>query len=402
MLIARAFYFTLFAALAFLLPFLSLYYQQELGLTGSQIGVLTGIAPIISLVGGSIWGAIADATHKHKAILLMAIAGVWFSVWAIFKAPGFLLLTVAVAFYAFLSSPVIPIVDNSVMMLLGDKRDRYGLERVWGSVGWGVAAIFAGILIQRLGLHWAFYGFFLLYGLLFFIALRFPIPEVSIATHFWQGLRQLATNVRWIIFLLVALVEGMNLAIFLNYLFLHLADMGASRTLMSWSLTVATFSEIPFFLAGHKLLRRWTPVQLLAASMLLTAVRALLYVGMTAPWQVLPISLLHGPTFAIMWTAGVAYSTQTAPKGLGTTALAVFSGVTFGLGAALGSLTGGWLYQHVGGTAPFLWAGAAAILAILLFVWVHRRSIFHIASPISEAEEAKEAMAPPERDSLGR
>ncbi len=376
MLIARAFYFTIFAALAFLLPFLSLYYQKELGLTGSQIGVLTSIAPIISLIGGSIWGAVADATRKHKAVLLIAIAGVWLSVWGIFKAPGFLLLSLAVVFYAFLSSPVIPIVDHSVMTLLGDKRDRYGLERVWGSVGWGVAAIFAGMLIQRLGLSWAFYGFFILYGILFFIALRFPIPEVSIASHFWQGLRQLATNARWIIFLLVALVEGMSLAIFLNYLFLHLSDMGASRTLMSWSLTAATFSEIPVFLAGHRLLRRWTPVQLLAASILLTAVRALLYAGMTVPWQVLPISLLHGPTFAVMWTAGVAYSTQTAPKGLGATALAVFSGMTFGLGAALGALTGGWLYQHMGGTAPFLWASAAAILTDIPFVWLHRRTIF--------------------------
>ena len=376
MLIARAFYFTIFAALAFLLPFLSLYYQQELGLSGSQIGFLTGIAPIISLIGASVWGAVADATHRHKAILLMGVAGVWLSVLAIFKAPGFLLLTLAVGFYAFLSSPVLPIVDNSVMTMLGDKRDRYGLIRVWGSIGWGVSAVFAGMLIQRLGLHWAFYGFLILYGVLFLIALRFPIPEVSIASRFWQGIRQLATNVQWIIFLLVALVEGMSLSIFLNFLFLHLSDMGATRTMMSLSLTVATFSEIPVFLLGHKLLRRWTPVQLLAFSIALTAVRALLYAGMTAPWQVLPISLLHGPTFAIMWTAGVAYANKTAPKGLGTTAMAVFSGTTFGLGAALGAMTGGWLYQHVGSIAPFLWASVAAILALLPFVWVHRRTIF--------------------------
>jgi len=376
MLIARAFYFTIFAALAFLLPFISLYYQKELGLSGSQIGFLTGVAPIISLVGASVWGAVADATHKHKAILLIAIAGVWVSVLAIFKAPGFLMLSVAVAFYAFLGSPVLSIVDNAVMTLLGDRRDEYGLERVWGSIGWGVSAIFAGILIQRLGLHWAFYGFLILYGVLFFVALRFPIPEVSIATDFWQGLRKFATDLRWLIFLLVALVEGLSLGVFLNFLFLHLSDMGSSRTIMSLSLTVATFSEIPIFLAGHKLLRRWTPVQLLAVSVALTAVRAFLYVGMTAPWQVLPISLLHGPTFAVMWTAGVAYATETAPKGLGTTALGVFSGTTFGLGSALGAMSGGWLYQHVGGSAPFVWAGVASILAVIPFVWVHRRTIF--------------------------
>jgi PPP family 3-phenylpropionic acid transporter len=376
MIIARVFYFTIFAALAFLMPFLSLYYQKELGLSGSQIGFLTGVAPIISLVGASVWGAVADATHKHKMILLMAVAGVWISVLAIFKAPGFLLLSMAVVFYAFLGSPILPIVDNSVMILLGDRRDEYGLERVWGSVGWGVSAIFAGILIQRLGLHWAFYGFLFLYGVLFFVAMRFPIPEISIASNFWQGLRTFATDFHWIIFLLAALVEGLSLGIFLNFLFLHLSDMGSSRTIMSLSLTVATFSEIPIFLAGHKLLRRWTPVQLMAASVALTALRAFLYVGMTAPWQVLVISLLQGPTFAVMWTAGVAYAIQIAPRGLGTTAMGVFGGVVFGLGSALGALTGGLLYQHVGGTAPFIWAGIASVLALLPFMWVHRRTIF--------------------------
>ena len=376
MLIARAFYFTIFAALAFLLPFLSLYYQKHLGLSGSQIGFLTGIAPIISLVGASVWGAVADATRRYKTILLLGIAGVWLSVLAIFNASGFLLLTIAVGFYAFLSSPVLPIVDNSVMTLLGEKRDRYGLIRVWGSIGWGVSAVFAGILIQRYGLAWAFYGFLILYGLLFLIALGFPIPEVSIANKFWQGIRQLATNVNWIIFLLVALVEGLNLSIFLTFLFLRMSEMGSTRTMMSLSLTVATFSEIPIFLLGHKLLRRWTPAQLLAFSIALTALRAFLYAGMTAPWQVLPISLLHGPTFATMWTAGVAYSNKTAPPGLGATAMAVFSGTTFGLGSAVGAMSGGWLYQHTNSIAPFIWAGIASIMALLPFVWVHRRTIF--------------------------
>ena len=376
MLIARAFYFVIFAAMAFLLPFLSLYYQKNLGLSGSQIGLLTGMAPIISLIGASVWGAFADATQKHKTILLLAIAGVWVSVLAIFKAPGFMVLTVAVAIYAFMGAPILSIVDNSVMTLLGERKDEYGLERVWGSIGWGVSAILAGVLIQRLGLQWAFYGYLFLFGVLFVVAMRLPIPKVTITNNFWQGLRSFATNSRWLIFLAVALVQGLALGVFLNFLFLRLSDMGSSRTMMSLSLTVATFSEIPFFLMGHKLLRRWTPVQLLAIATILTVLRAFLYAGMTAPWQVLVISLLHGPTFAMMWTAGVAYAMSIAPKGLGTTALGVFSGVVFGLGSATGAMTGGWLYQHMGGVAPFIWVGVASMLALIPFVWVHRSTIF--------------------------
>jgi PPP family 3-phenylpropionic acid transporter len=203
---------------------------------------------------------------------------------------------------------------------------------------------------------------------------------VSIGNNFWQGLRSFATNSRWLIFLSLALVQGLALGVFLNFLFLRLSDMGSSRTIMSYSLTVATFSEIPFFLLGHKLLRRWSPVQLLAFATLLTVLRAFMYAGMTAPWQVLVVSLLHGPTFAVMWTAGVAYAMEIAPKGLGTTALGVFSGVVFGLGSATGAMTGGWLYEHAGGVAPFVWVGVAAMLALVPFTWVHRRSLLRIGA----------------------
>ena len=43
------FYFLYFAALACLAPFVVLFYQQ-LGFSGAQIGLLAGMAPLITLV----------------------------------------------------------------------------------------------------------------------------------------------------------------------------------------------------------------------------------------------------------------------------------------------------------------------------------------------------------------
>jgi MFS family permease len=188
------------------------------------------------------------------------------------------------------------------------------------------------------------------------------------------GLRVLLRNGRWLLFLAVALVEGMSLGIFLNYLFLYLAEMGASSIIMSWSLTLATVSEIPVFLYSRRLLARWGSPFVLMLSLAITVIRAFAYVFMTAPWQVLPISLLHGPSFAAMWAAGVAYADETAPLGLGSTAQGMFGSAVFGLGAALGAFSGGYLYDTVGAVATFQWAGWASLVALLLFVWMNRRS----------------------------
>ncbi|NOX62755.1 MAG: MFS transporter [Chloroflexi bacterium] len=372
--IARAFYFIFFAASAFLLPFFTLYYQS-LGLSGNQIGFLSGILPLMTLFGASIWGAISDVTHRYKAMLIAAIAGTCFSILLMLEASSFLWLIPAVTFYAFFYAPIMPLTDNAVVTLLQNRRAQYGKERVWGSYGWGVAGIAAGALIQRLGLLWAFYGFLLLFLVLFLLALRFPMPEVKLSSHFWVGVRTMWSNTRWLLFLFVALIEGMSLNIFMNYLFLHLKSIEAGGAIMGLSLTVATISEIPIFLGASRLLRRWGAVPMLLLSLLMTIARAFGYVAVREPWQVLPVSLLHGPSFGLMWVAGVAYAAENAPPGLGATAQGVFSGVTFGLGAALGAFIGGFLYERYNAVAAFHWAGWTSLIALFLFLWLNREAV---------------------------
>lgn len=372
---ARAFYFVFFAAAACLVPFLSLYYQG-LGLSGREIGFLAGIVPLITMFGASIWSMLSDATGKHRLLFLVSIGGVWVSVLLMLQASTFLQLIPVVILYALFFAPIIPLTDNSVMASLGSQGSEYGRIRVWGSYGWGIAAIFIGLITERYGLQWGFISFLTIWLLLLFIGSNLPMTVAAAGGKFWQELRILLSDRSWFLFLTVALIEGMSLGIFLSYLFLYLEEMGASRTIMGLSLTAATLSEIPIFLYSRRLLKRWNTQFLLALSLLFTVVRAFAYVNMTAPWQVLLISLLHGPTFALMWTSGVAYANKMAPPGLGATAQGVFSGTVMGLGSALGAFSGGLLYDAYGARVAFQWAGISSLLALVLFVWVNRRSFW--------------------------
>lgn len=379
---SKAFYFFFFGAASCLLPFLTLHYQ-DLGLNGRQIGVLTGIVPLITMISASVWGAVADASHKHRLILLLAIGGTWTAVFGMSRASTFAALIPLVAVYAFFGAPAIPLVDNSVMALLGTRKSEYGRVRVWGAYGWGIVAAIVGVLIQRSGLGWVFTGYLVMMAALFLVAIRLRIVSTSLGGTFSSGLRVLMTNKQWVIFIAVALTVGMSLGIFINYLFLYLEELGTSSTVMGLTLTVATISEIPVFLYSKKLLDRWGAKVLLASAIFFTVVRAFAYVLMTAPWQVLPISLLHGPTFAAMWAAGVAYADESAPPGLGATAQGIFSGVVLGLGVALGAFVGGFLYEAYGALVVFQFAGWAALMALIIFLWVNRRSVKRPFRPAS-------------------
>jgi PPP family 3-phenylpropionic acid transporter len=91
------------------------------------------------------------------------------------------------------------------------------------------------------------------------------------------------------------------------------------------------------------------------------------------PWPALPISLLHGPSFAVLWAAGVADVDAAAPPGLGATAQGLFAGMMFGLGSALGGFLGGPAYELIGFARLFNLLGLMMVVMLVVFVLARRR-----------------------------
>ena len=256
MLAPKAYYFCFFAAMASLLPYLVLYYRQA-GLSGSQIGMLAAIGPVVTLVSAPLWGGLADATQRHKTLLLTAIGAAMVAILALARLQSMSGLLLIVAAFGFFTAPIMPLVDNSVLALLGARKGQYGRQRLWGAVGWGIAGAASGYLIKGAGLQVAFAGFTLFMGAGFLVVLFMRIEPSRIGGDFWAGIRRLAGSREWAVFLLTVLIAGMASGITNSFLFLHLSDMGASSAMMGMSLLVATMSEVPIFFYSDRLLRRW-------------------------------------------------------------------------------------------------------------------------------------------------
>jgi PPP family 3-phenylpropionic acid transporter len=137
---------------------------------------------------------------------------------------------------------------------------------------------------------------------------------------------------------------------------------------------VATLSELPVLFFSNRLLRRWNPPRLMGAALVFYAVRALAYTFIVVPWPALFIQLLHGPSFSLMWIAGVSYADQIAPAGLEATAQGLFAGVSLGIGAATGAFVGGLTYEHLGPLSMFRFAALAALLGIGFLFLVEKKN----------------------------
>jgi PPP family 3-phenylpropionic acid transporter len=360
--IFKLFYFLVYAAMAALMPFMTLYYES-LGLSGRQIGLLAALPPLGTFLSAPLFGFLADLTRRPRLLLGVSISSVVLGIYALTVAESYLGLSLTVSFYALFFAPILPIVDRSVLDALGENQDQYGKQRLWGAIGWGIVAPIAGMLVDTGGLSWTFYTSMLVFGAL--LGLTFFIPvKISLGRQpFWASFRKLLGNWPVIIFFGVALGGGIGLSMTHHYLFLYLNELGASSLVMGWSLTIATISELIVMYFSDRFLRWWGARRLLLFALGALSLRLLA----NSPGWVLVIQLLHGPTFAALWMASVAFVAEIAPPNLRNTAQGLLTGFVMGLGSTFGAFLGGILLDSFGFSQMFLWTGIGMLVLMGVF-----------------------------------
>lgn len=242
------------------------------------------------------------------------------------------------------------------------------MQRMWGAIGWGIAGPVIGILANRYGLLWPFWGYLAMLGSAFFVALKLPVIGVNRSVSVWQGISQLMKNRPWIFFLGTVYASGTSMAIITNFLFLYLGQLGATPSMMGFALTIATISEVPILFLSGKLINRLGAQGVLTLSLITGVVRSFGYAFMPILAVALSFQLLHGLTFSAMWAAGVTYASENAPVGLGATAQSLFFSVVFGFSSISGAVLGGILFENFGGVEMFKISGIVLLIATLLFI----------------------------------
>jgi PPP family 3-phenylpropionic acid transporter len=355
----------LYAGIASGIPYLVLYYQS-VGFDGRQIGLLTGLTPLITLLSIPLWTGLADAKHCHRMIMgvIILAAAITISILPLFTT--FLPLLLIIVLYFVFFGPVFSFLDNATMLILGDEKELYGRIRLGGTIGFGLVATVAGVLIQNFGLKLAFWslGGFLLVAAIASQKLDYrPLKPIGATAG---KISLLLRDRRWLLFLLVAFAGGVALSATNSYFFPYLSEMGAGESTMGLMLTIGTLSEIPILFFGNWLIRRFKPAGLLILAMGITGLRLVLFGVSLTIGLALVLQLFNGLTFAAMWMAGVAYADEHAPVGLGATAQGHFGAMVFGFGPAVGGFIGGPLLVSLGGHAIFLIYGVVVLVIVVV------------------------------------
>ncbi|KAJ1525676.1 hypothetical protein ONE63_008892 [Megalurothrips usitatus] len=264
----------------------------------------------------------------------------------------------------------------------------YGRQRVFGAIGFGLAALLAGYVIDLFSTDDSMKNYapaFLLtlaFGLLDILTcIRLKLPKLPKSESIIGDVASLLQHRHIVVFLVFATFAGICDSFIIYFMFWYLEDLALATGAMAHvklieGLVIAAETlggELIFFAYAGKLIERIGYEHCLSLSFLFYALRLGLISLATDPWWLLPTEFfLQGPSFALSYTTIVAYASAVAPPGTSATMQGLVAGMDDGFGYAVGSLAGGVLYRWFGGSWSFL------LYAVLALFCAVAHSILHV------------------------
>jgi PPP family 3-phenylpropionic acid transporter len=285
------------------------------------------------------------------------------------KAERFVPAALGIFCLALVRAPLIPLANSMTFRALKDRPQRYAAVRLWGTVGYIVAAVGAGAVMDRLGLRAGMYGVavaMLACGAVAWAGRsreQLRLAPVGV----WEILESLRD--RRLLTLVTATGLGwVSYGPYGTFYTIHLEKLGFSRAFAGSAWALAAGSELLVMLLWPRMCRWAAPRTWLIAGLGAHPVRWLLSTIAHDPILLLAIQLTHAFTFGVSYLAAVQIVQSLAPDGLKTTAQGVFASVTFGVGGLVGNSLGGLLYEAIGMTA--LYSAAALVSAGGMFLYI--------------------------------
>ena len=378
-------YFLYWGSVAPFIPYVGLYYES-VGLSGTQIGTLNSVRALVSFISAIAIAFLTDLLRRRKLIFVLCIIGMIAALFIFPFALSFATLIPIIALYSAFQAPAIAILDQDTLSTLENPRN-YSKVRVGGSYGWGIIIFFAGLIIDRPGMPLTIIFALHIFFLLFLLALVAFTPKTdTVSTTEKASLKDIGDLFRrpgFTLWMGVIFLFGMAEASLINFLFLHIRNIGGSASLMGLAMTFAILGEIIGFNFARRLQGRIGSRRMIVYAF---AIRTIWYIFIALnhiPLLVLPIQILGGGSFSLIEAGSVAYVNERSPQRIGTTAQGVRSSILLRLSAAIGSLFAGAIYQRSGSARVYL------IMAIV------SAASFILAAILRNVERRREAQITP-------
>jgi PPP family 3-phenylpropionic acid transporter len=381
-----AFYLAYYAALGAFTPYWSLFLQAK-GLPIAMISVLMSLWYATRMLAPSTWTTLAARSSAPIRWLWIG-CGLTLASFAAFLLPlGTGGLFVAMTAFCFFYNAVMPQFESITLSHLHGDSARYGLIRVWGSIGFIVVVAVYGVLIGRVGaalLPWLMLPIFA--GLLAAASMNryadFPATSTTRETDGHAGIRPVLRRPEVRAFFVAAFLLQVSFGPYYTFFSIYLGEHGYAPGTQGLLWSIGVLVEIGLFFASRPLFRRWGARRLIVFSLAVTVLRW----WATGLWPdsiaILALAqTTHAFSFAVFFAAAMQLLAEYFPGRLNGHGQGLFYGASSGIGGVAGALLAGQLWR-LGGQHAFAVSGVIALAASVIgSIWLWPRSTLAAEHP---------------------
>lgn len=351
--VIKILYFLMFAALAAWSTYFYVFLEDERGLTGVQIGLIAAVQQITNIVFLPLWGMISDRYGKRSVFLLLLGISV-FLLYGFIVQGSFLYYFFFMILFAALYNPIGAIFDTFAITKAREKavKTTYGEMRLWASIGWAFASLSTGYFVEKTAsLSIIFIIASVLLAITWIISFLYLNKKREVLSNQSPSLKTIKTmlfeNKNLLLFFLLIMVYYILNSPTLMFINLYYKEIGATNTQIGIAFAVQSIFELPFMFYGKRILNRFGVRRVIMATMVVAAVRMLLY-GMTSnPWVAITIGVTHGITLGLFIVAVIEYTHHIVPPSQNSTGQTLM--YTFlGIGTSVGNFFNGVLKDSIG------------------------------------------------------
>lgn len=359
-----AYYFFYFAFIGGFSPYFGLY-LQSLSFSAWDIGVLMSLMQLMRFFGPYLWGTLADRLGERlriirvTSLLTLGIFALFFCV------TGFSAVFAVLAVLSFFWVASLPLLETLTFDHLRGNPGGYSRIRIWGSVGFIVAVLGAGALLDHLGMRFLLWvDVALLVGL---VISTFTVPEAHHVVHdeVQQPIGEILAQpgVRALLFACFAMTAAHGA--FNIFYSIFLTEHGHSKSVIGALWTLGVLAEIVVFYYMSTLMRWFDLRTILLVCFAAAAVRFVaIGVGGDSLAVLIPMQLVHGLTFGAFHAAAIAAVNRWFHGSTRSRGQALYSSVSFGAGGLVGGLASGWAWEQFGGEVAFALSSLYALLGL--------------------------------------
>ena len=366
------YYLGFWGVIGIFIPFLNVYFRQELGFNGRQIGFLAMVPAFTTLLVAIPISSLADRRHWRIPLLKAGLIGFSLMLILAIFPHTFVFWGILRLGMAFFATPIFPLADSIIARMSIRHHLNYGSMRLWGSFSFALTAIAGGALWQQMGFEAMFViaGIALLPALFFASSLEEGPGEVEqqVKISLWE----IRNDIGLVFLVTASFLVGATIYLSLIFDGIYMNSLGGSQVFVGLMFGVTAFSELPTMHYSFTIIERLggPKTLLLACSLLMLA-----FVGYTLawqPWMLLFTAMIKGLGFGLFWITTIRLTNERAPESWASTIQSILTASSFGLAPLLVSPLSGELYDRFGPKAIFvcgslLVGGSALIFLVAIF-----------------------------------